>query len=688
MQNRRMIFALIAAIGVFYLWMAISLRIWPPAEPTEPPTPPTQVEPAPEPAFPPPVDPDRPPTAAPAPEVAVAPDGVSIEGDPQAESFVMGDARKGSPFPMELTVVPQGGAIERATIRGHYMTVEREEPYAVLSPIEVGPLGAERTVRSFVTQRIRFENLDLEVDLGDVAWQVVTAEPDEAVLSVRITSAEGEPVAELRKRYHLPAQSPASMTSDMLVSVTVENLTDAPLSTILTQGGPIGLQRAATRAEDRRVTGAVWRDGSLAVRGHWRQQVAREGGALILGRDDDADSTRVAWAGLSNQYFTCLMAPHDRFDAKAPPWIARSEARTAAGQANDRGDDLTLTFVTRPIRIESGDSAEVAFDCYIGPKSKRAFEQVEAYVARDYYNVIREGFIWCAPAGLVGIMMSLLNTFHRIPPHNYGLAIIILVLIVRGLLHPITKRSQVNMMKMQQQQAGLQPKVKVIREKYANDKAKMNQAMMDLYREEGINPAGQILSCLPMFLQFPIWIALWTALSSTIEMRHAAFDGWWIRDLAGPDALYTFSQPVEIPLLGMLMGGPVESLNLLPILLGLSQLLHSRLMPRPSTPQPEGAPDQRKLMMFMSVFFVFILYNAPSGLNLYIMSSTLFGVLEQQRVRKHVADYQANREVEDARRKEAAQKREKGWLHRKWDELAKEAEEAKRIKSGKKKSRR
>jgi len=697
MQNRRMILALVAAIGVFYLWMAISLKFWPPEEPPAPPTPATAPATAPVTtresddvvrpvATQPPVLETLPATApsATAPEEGAR---VSVKGDPQAESFVLGDARRNSPYPMELTIAPRGGAVEQATIRGHYMTVEREEPYAVLSPVEVGPLGNERKMRSFVTRKVRFENLDHEVDLSDVSWNVESTGPEEAVLSVRIAGPDDTPLAVIRKRYHLPPQPPGSMTSDMVVSVTIENLTDAPLNAILTQGGPIGLQRAASRSEDRRVSGAIWQDDTLAVEGYWRRQVAREGGMKLLGRDNEQEGVRVAWAGLSNQYFTCLMAPHDRFDAQAKPWVARCEARTATGPTDDRGDDLTIAYVSRPIWIEKGTSAEVAFDCYIGPKSKRAFEQVEAYAARGYYNVIREGFAWCAPAGLVGFMMTLLNTFHRIPPHNYGLAIIILVVIVRALLHPITKRSQVNMMKMQQQQASLQPKIKVIREKYANDRTKMNQAMMELYREEGINPAGQILSCLPMLLQFPIWIALWTALSSTIEMRHAPFDGWWIRDLAAPDAVYTFSHPVQIPILGGLMGGPIDSLNLLPILLGLSQLLQTKLMPRPSSPQPDGAPDQRKMMMFMSVFFVFILYNAPSGLNLYIMSSTLFGILEQHRIRKHIADYKANRQVEDARRKEAAGKREKGWFHRKWEELVKEADDARRITSSKKKQR-
>src|SRR5690606_30138041 len=102
--------------------------------------------------------------------------------------------------------------------------------------------------------------------------------------------------------------------------------------------------------------------------------------------------------------------------------------------------------------IAKGGSQEVNFDCYMGPKSKEAFEKNATYRQRDYYQVIAQAFYFCAPGSLVSLMMNLLNVFHKIPPHNYGIAIIVLVLVVRAVLHPITKKSQVNMFKMQKQQ--------------------------------------------------------------------------------------------------------------------------------------------------------------------------------------------------------------------------------------------
>jgi YidC/Oxa1 family membrane protein insertase len=426
---------------------------------------------------------------------------------------------------------------------------------------------------------------------------------------------------------------------------------------------------------------ARWQKGEFASRGELRAEILKNPGK-IASRDDDVNQERVAWAAQTNMYFACIMAPTGRRSPEVPAEFASVEPVVLDPAVVDHADDLTFRYITRPMVVAPGQSRQIGFDCYIGPKSKAAFEAVAAYRERNYYEVIRESFYFCAPDALVGLMMSLLDLFHRVPPNNYGVAIIILVLLVRLLLHPLTKKSQVNMTKMQDQQARLKPKLDAIRQKYANDRVRMNQAQMELYREEGINPAGSMLSCLPMMLQLPIWAALWTALASTIEMRHAPFDGYWIRDLASPDAVYVFAQPVTIPIISWFMGGPMTSINLLPILLCISQMLQTKFMPKTPTPQTsEGMPDQRKMMMFMSVMFIFFLWNAPSGLNLYIMSSNFFGILEQSRIRKHLKELEARREEDEAKRRAKVERRKQSWLYRKWQELAREAEEARKIKS-------
>ena len=132
-------------------------------------------------------------------------------------------------------------------------------------------------------------------------------------------------------------------------------------------------------------------------------------------------------------------------------------------------------------------------------------------------------------------IMWLMNTLYTLmgPLGNYGVVIIFLVFLVRLAMHPITKKSQVSMMKMQK----LGPKMKEIQAKYANNKQEMNKQVMAMYREQGVSPVSGML---PMFLQMPIWIALWTAVYTSIDMRGAGFLPFWMTDLSMPDRLFQF----------------------------------------------------------------------------------------------------------------------------------------------------
>ena len=141
-------------------------------------------------------------------------------------------------------------------------------------------------------------------------------------------------------------------------------------------------------------------------------------------------------------------------------------------------------------------------------------------------------------------MSFILTTFHAVF-RDWGLAIIGLVCLVRLLLHPITKKSQINMMQMSK----MGPEIERLKKKYGDNKDELNKAMMGVYKQQGLTP---VLGCLPMFLQTPIWIALWSALQSTFELRQAGFLRWehvhltWISDLSHPDALITFSQTISL----------------------------------------------------------------------------------------------------------------------------------------------
>ncbi len=238
---------------------------------------------------------------------------------------------------------------------------------------------------------------------------------------------------------------------------------------------------------------------------------------------------------------------------------------------------------------------------------------------------------WCTFEWLVRFLVVLLTGMHWIfggSLHgDWGLAIIALVLIVRLLLHPITKKSQVSMSKMSK----MGPEIERLKKKFADNKEELNKAMMEVYKEQGFTP---ILGCLPMLLQMPIWIALWQCLQGTFELRHAPFL-WgftWIKDLAQPDRLLYFpNHPISFFFIY------IDALNLLPILMAVVFYVQQKMTPQPAASSPEQA-QQQKMMQWMSLLFPVLLYPGPSGLNLYILTSTAIGIWESKRVRDHIKE--------------------------------------------------
>ena len=187
---------------------------------------------------------------------------------------------------------------------------------------------------------------------------------------------------------------------------------------------------------------------------------------------------------------------------------------------------------------------------------------------------------------------------------NYGIAIILVTVILKAIFWPITQKGLKSMKNMQK----LQPKMAKIKEKYKDDAARMNQEVMNLYKTYKVNPLG---GCLPMVLQIPVFFALYKVLLQAIELRHAPFM-LWITDLSAPDRLYL---GFDIPYLG---GLPV-----LTLLMGASMFLQQKMTPTTAD------PTQAKIMMFLPVVFTFMFLNFASGLVLYWFVNNLLSILQQ-----------------------------------------------------------
>jgi len=253
--------------------------------------------------------------------------------------------------------------------------------------------------------------------------------------------------------------------------------------------------------------------------------------------------------------------------------------------------------------------------------------------------------------------------------------------LVRVCLHPVTKSSQMSMMRMQRDMQKLQPKLAALKTKYKDDREGLNKATMELYKAEGFNPAGQMMGCLPMFIQMPLWVALWTALNNSFELRHQPFF-LWIKDLAAPDALVHFAHAYTIPIISAMIG-PVHSLNVLPLIMVVSMILQQKFSPQsaPADADPAQAKQQKFMFYFMGIFFGLLFYNAPSGLSLYILTSNFIGIFETRRIRRHLE--------EEAKNPPKAKKATPNWLAKMRDRMEKIAKEyeAEKEKSAKSKGK-
>lgn len=297
----------------------------------------------------------------------------------------------------------------------------------------------------------------------------------------------------------------------------------------------------------------------------------------------------IQWAGIVKKYFALLVKP----DWKA----LQQDARAREGH-------VYASLLMDPLRIPAGGAMSKHFFIYAGPQR---YEILKSF-RMGFEDVMSRGFF-----GFFKItLLRTLKFLYRFT-HNYGWAIIILTLILKGLFAPLTHMSFDSMKKMQ----ALQPKMKSLQEHYKNDPTKLNQKMMELYKKNKVNPMS---GCLPMLLQIPIFIAFYQMLNEAIELKGAPFI-LWIADLAEPDVLFKF--PFSIPFLG-------DSFHLLPIFMILSMVIQQRM-----TPQMGSTPEQAKMMnIMMPAVFGFLFYKMPSGLVLYWFMNNLLTIIHQGIVKK------------------------------------------------------
>ena len=350
-------------------------------------------------------------------------------------------------------------------------------------------------------------------------------------------------------------------------------------------------------------------------------------------------SDSMGWAGVVGKYFAFLLIPETQ------NVVTLTEAVQTTGETIPQKNTIYMS------RAASGESKTTdVYSFYCGPQLSSTLgiydnDKDNVFVLSNHQLKKALDVSWLS--WLEKILKVLLEVFYFLIP-NYGVAIILLTILTKALLIPLSKKGTESTAKM----SALQPKLQELQTKYKDDPEALNNAMAKLYKEEGINPMG---SCWPMLIQFPIFIGLYGLLNKDFSLRGAMFIPGWITDLSIPETIFTL--PFNIPFLG-------AQIHLLPILYTASMIFSMKITQSATSGQAAGSKGMTWFMTYgMSIMFFFILYNAPSGLLVYWTMSNLLAILQQVYTnKKTVAGFKKEIEEKDAakaQKKAAAKKRNK-----------------------------
>lgn len=562
-----------------------------------------------------------------------------------------------------------GAGIRRLSLPDAYNTVSHK------AHIE---LQAVRTIDGIAA--VPFAALAVEVNGQTVPLDgagrdtPIWAQPEPGVFVAHVDAPDGAPLLRITRAYELKDEDRYGFT----ITNTLENLSGAPLTARLIQTGPIDLPPAENNyagdkrrfrygymqpAEKQLSDPTVLVDDALAPRTDLlgKRVTLASGAKVYPARFDVWPSQRssdrghrLAWLAFSDRYFTVVV--HPLFD---PAAVAKPEDKlfTVLGPVDRlvlnpgaRGQDtvMVLRFNGVPATLQPGESATTRFGVYAGPMSRPTIRRdpLLASLRVPELVVYNLGGI-CAPCTfpwLTSALMSVLRLFHTFSG-DWAIAIMLLVVLVRGVLHPVTRWSQIRMQKFGAQMQAMAPKQAKLKEKYKDDPKKLQAEMAKLWKEEGINPAG-MLGCLPMFLQSPVWIALYATLFFAIELRQEAGFYGVFQTLTGGSwqFLADLSQPDHaIPLPSFMhfsfpLWGAVQSINILPLLLGVVFFAHQKFLtpPTSATMTPEQEQQQKIIKVMMVVMFPLMMYAAPSGLALYFITNSVLGIFEHKWIRAHM----------------------------------------------------
>ena len=701
--------AIVAIIGIgvaFAMFRGSALSGPKPTTPTTAPaaqTPPAPTTPAHTPPAPSTPDPAAPatgaapttpaPTPAPAPSpAALAPAALHARVAPAQSYLPIGSLTPSETEKVLVSFSDNGAGIASIDLAEHFTTLARTDhvrpqeearvtaangtlniltPYAALA-IQLTPVAPSPTTPGAMVPTGAAQVVPLATVAGGTVWH--SSAP--GVFEAFIDDANNAPVLRLTRHYAL---APDGMA--VILQQRVQNLTQQPYTIRWYQAGPIELphDEGSYGGDRRRLTFGYLlspqRDPSQTAVMADEFRLARN---AYLGKRANGVIQRelTQWpnkTATENAYALSWVAMSNRFFASAAfaidPAVANNPAAPVAEGASpklewveqvnriviDRGTGQEIPavrFDSAPLTLAANSTLDLSHGIYTGPLAQKALRFGPTVARVDLHELILYNLgglcgYFCNFQFLTGLLLWILTHVHDLVTHDWAVSIILLVVMVRTCLHPVTRWSQIRMARFSKQMQAVGPKQKALQEKYKDDPRKLQAETAKLWQEEGINPAS-LLGCFPMMLQSPVWIALFATLYFSVELRHeAAFYGvfqailpaktvfsHFLADLSEPDRFIDFGRKLAtIPMLGEL-----RSINLLPLLLAVVFFIQQKYLTPQTTAtlSPEQEMQQKMVKWMMVVMFPLFMYSQPSALALYFITNSTLGILESKWIRAHM----------------------------------------------------
>jgi len=625
MENRRLFSFLLTSLAFLYLWTTvIGPKFFPEPKKKLP------VAAA-------PVDPGAAAAGAAGGDVMrAAPDGSGDEpklvfAEYPTEVAELGslDPAKGYALNVELTST--GAAIQSVSLTApQYRDLEdRTAPARIVG----NNLTDDRTFSTsmlVIDKQLSSQKQTLET----VNWKLTERVETETLAKVVFEYDAPDGTLRVRKSYSLPRMmmSPAELalacrTNPTIYTIEVAleiiNLSDAPRTVDYEIQGPVGVlfenEEHTSKYRDLQIE---FKDGTKAatlaagtISGYCsdlddklgRPSTPLEQRAHL--REDHEWVSTFRYAGIDVQFFAALIAPLDEqpeAGAADQKWLERTYPVMIARHTREpKKSDISLRMASTPVILKAsgeGDSLLHKYAFFVGPKRRELLDPAPLQ-ASQVLNYGMFGFVARGMHYVLDLFFS-----NGMP---YFLAIVCLTILVRACLFPVSRKQAI----MAARQKELQPQLTLLKEKYADDKEKLARAQMELWRKNGINPLS---GCLPLFLQLPIFVGLYTALNSAVDLRLQSF--LWIDNLAAPDAL--FRLPFSLPF------GLGQDFSILPLCTVALFLIQQKMFMPPA--QDEQQEMQYKMMNLMTGVMGIMFWHQPAGLCVYFIASSIWSISERK----------------------------------------------------------